>query len=119
MGTIVSIEVISTEIEAQAAVDRAFGWFYQIEERCSRFIAASELRQLVPGKTTHASPILFEAVRFALLVAAETEGAFDPTIGHSMAERGFNRNHRSGELTSVLPASGDVSFRDVEIDAQN
>lgn len=104
---------------AEAAVERAFGWFHEIEEHCSRFSSTSELRQLVPGKPTPASPILFEAVRFALLVAEETGGAFDPTVGHSMAERGFNRNHRTGEVTSALATRNTVSFRDVKIDAQN
>jgi len=36
-----------------------------------------------------------------------------------MAERGFNRNHRTGELTSALEADETVSFRDVEIDVEN
>jgi FAD:protein FMN transferase len=115
MGTVVSIDVDAPK----AAVDRAFGWFHQIEEHCSRFSSTSELRQLAPGKATPASPILVEAVRFALLVAEETGGAFDPTVGHRMAERGFNRNHRTGEVTGALAASDDVSFRDVELDAQN
>lgn len=112
MGTMVSIEVDAPD----AAIDRAFGWFREVEEHCSRFDAASELRQLAPGTSAPASPILFEAVRFALLVAEETEGAFDPTVGHRMAARGFNRNHRTGEVTPADEAYGDVSFRDVEID---
>ena len=115
MGTLVSIEVDAPE----AAVDRAFEWFHQIEEHCSRFDPTSELRKIEPGKPMPASPILFEAVRFALLVAEETNGAFDPTVGHSMTARGFNRNYRTGEMTSNLRAGDDVSFRDVELDAQN
>ncbi len=75
MGTVVSIEVDAPD----AAVTRAFDWFQQVEAVCSRFDAASELRQLPVGTPTAASPILFEAVRFALKVAHETDGAFDPT----------------------------------------
>ncbi|MEP7313739.1 MAG: FAD:protein FMN transferase [Pseudomonadota bacterium] len=112
MGTVVSIEVDAPE----DAVTRAFEWFRQVEARCSRFDATSELRQLTPGKAVAASPILFEAVRFALLVAEETGGAFDPTIGSRMAARGFNRHYVTGE-TSAAPGSDDVSFRDVVIDA--
>jgi thiamine biosynthesis lipoprotein len=115
MGTLVSIQVDAPD----DAVTRAFGWFHEVEEHCSRFDSASELRQLAPGKPTPASPILFEAVRFALLVSEETNGAFDPTVGHRMAERGFNRNHRTGEVTSALAADDAVSFRDVEIDVDN
>ncbi|MEI9811508.1 MAG: FAD:protein FMN transferase [Acidobacteriota bacterium] len=114
MGTLVSIQV-----DAPAAVvERAFGWFLEIEEHCSRFSSTSELRQLTPGKATPASPILFEAVRFALLVSEETNGAFDPTVGHQMAERGFNRHHRTGEVATG-PGDDRVSFRDVEVDAEN
>jgi FAD:protein FMN transferase len=112
MGTVVSIEV-----DAPApVVERAFGWFREVEAHCSRFDTASELRQLAAGQPTAASPILFEAVRFALLVAEETGGAFDPTVGGRMAARGYNRNYVTGE-TSDAPESGGVSFRDVVIDA--
>src|SRR6202012_1848530 len=65
MGTIVSIEVDAPD----AAVQRAFEWFRVVEAHCSRFDAASELRQLAVGRRAPASPILFEAVRFALMVA--------------------------------------------------
>lgn len=114
MGTVVSIEVDAPE----DAVERAFEWFRQVEACCSRFDAASELRQLTAGTPVAASPILFEAVRFALLVAEETDGAFDPTIGSRMAARGFNRHYVTRE-TSDAPGSDDVSFRDVVLDAND
>jgi thiamine biosynthesis lipoprotein len=112
MGTVVSVEVDAPE----DAVQRAFDWFREVEACCSRFDAASELRQLTAGTPHAASPILFEAVRFALLVAEETDGAFDPTIGSRMAARGFNRHYVTRE-TSDAPGSDDVSFRDVVLDA--
>jgi len=63
------------------------------------------------------SAMLFEAVRFAVIVAEESKGAFDPTIGHRMQTRGFNRNYRTGE---IAPPNGDqtddVSFRDLAMD---
>jgi thiamine biosynthesis lipoprotein len=65
MGTVVSIEVDAPE----TAVTRAFEWFHQVEAVCSRFDQESELRQLPVGVPTRASSILFEAVRFALLLA--------------------------------------------------
>ena len=46
------------------------------------------------GVAVPASAILYEAVQFALTVAEETGGAFDPTVGHRMEARGFNREHR-------------------------
>lgn len=112
MGTVVSIEVDAPE----AAVERAFGWFRQVEAVCSRFDATSELRQLPVGAATPASAILFEAVRFALKVAEETQGAFDPTLGSRMAARGYDRHYLTG-VTSNAPGMHDTSFRDVELDA--
>ncbi len=113
MGTIVSIEV-----DAPAAVaERAFEWFRLVETHCSRFDAASELRQLTIGRRTPASPILFEAVRFAMMVAAQTDGAFDPTVGRRMAARGYNRHYLTREVTGAPETDERVSFRDVELDA--
>jgi thiamine biosynthesis lipoprotein len=120
MGTVVTIRVLRDGIDADAAVDRAFEWFHAIEERCTRFHPDSELMQL----TSHinvpvpASAILFEAVRFALEVAEETAGAFDPTVGLRMEARQFNREHRTGQIVST-PISTDagVSYRDVRVDS--
>lgn len=114
MGTVVSIEV---DAPAQA-VERAFQWFRQVEACCSRFDPASELRQLAAGVPHAASPMLFEAVRFALLVAEETGGAFDPTVGGAMAARGFNRHYLTGAVCGAGDDS-DVSYRDVELDAHS
>jgi thiamine biosynthesis lipoprotein len=122
MGTLVTIRVVRDGTDTagvDAAIDRAFGWFHEIEERCTRFSLRSELMQLTthPGLPVPASAILFEAVRFALLLAEETDGAFDPTVGHRMAARGFNREHRTGEIacTTITPDC-DASYRDVQLD---
>jgi thiamine biosynthesis lipoprotein len=114
MGTVVSIEVDAPD----SAAERAFEWFHLVEAHCSRFDAASELRQLTAGKRTPVSPILFEAVRFALMVAEETGGAFDPTVGARMAARGFDRNYLTREVTRSIGSDDGASFRDVEIDEQ-
>ena len=119
MGTLVSIDIVHTSPAAEAAIERAFGWFHEIEARCSRFLPESELMQLAaqPGEAVPVSAILFEAVRFALQVAEESGGAFDPTVGHRMEERGFNREHRGGELVrSPFASLPDTSYRDVELD---
>jgi thiamine biosynthesis lipoprotein len=120
MGTLVSMEVIRGD--PAEALDRAFGWFHEIEERCTRFKTGSELMQLSAhiGEPVAVSEILFEAIRFALTVAAETEGAFDPTVGHRMEARGFNREHRTGEtVRSGGEFAGDISYKDVQIDPDN
>lgn len=118
MGTIVTIHVVGND--SDDAIDRAFGWFQEIESRCSRFDQHSELVQLSMriGVPVPASPILFEAVRFSLLVAEETGGAFDPTVGLLMHAQGFNREYRTGRtVRATVALDGDVSYRDVEIDA--
>jgi thiamine biosynthesis lipoprotein len=123
MGTLVTIHVVRPDAEADKAIDRAFGWFYEIEARCTRFISDSELMQLTAqaGVPVPASPILYQAVQFALMVAEESGGAFDPTVGHQMEARGFNREHRTGEIVRNAIATdddfdNDVSYRDVVLD---
>jgi FAD:protein FMN transferase len=114
MGTVVSIEVDAPE----DVVARAFEWFREVEAVCSRFDAGSELRRLPVGTPAAASPLLFEAVRFALKVANETDGAFDPTIGSRMSERGYNKHYATGDTIDAPGAPG-TSFRDVVLDAND
>jgi thiamine biosynthesis lipoprotein len=116
MGTLVTIHVVPPG--ADAAIDRAFEWFRDIEARCTRFDGDSELMRLSGriGEPVPASPILFEAVRFALSVAEDTGGAFDPAVGHLMAARGFDREHRSGRTLRSAVAADGVSYRDVHVD---
>jgi thiamine biosynthesis lipoprotein len=118
MGTFVTIDVVreGTEIE----IERAFGWFRAVEACCTRFDAASELMRLSarPGVAVHVSEMLFEAVQFAVAVAEDTDGAFDPTVGGRMVARGFDREHRTDrrvEATAVNDADV-ASYRDVLVD---
>lgn len=123
LGTVVTITIVGSpeSTGASGALDRAFAWFHEIEATCSRFDSDSELMRLTRhvGLAVGASDLLFEAVRFALAVAEETAGAFDPTVGHAMQVRGFNREHRTGaEVTIEVDQPDDVSFRDVVCDAE-
>ena len=105
MDTLVSVQAVSDQPETffDERADAAFGWFRQIEQTCSRFDPASELSQLTAraGDAVPVSPLLYEAVRFALAVAAASDGAFDPTIGHTLARRGFNRHYITGQRVDV------------------
>lgn len=125
MGTFVTIEVVGHSADSQEkilreqAAERAFAWFYRIEECCTRFEAQSEVMQLSAqvGIPVSVSTLLYEVVQFALAVAEESNGAFDPTVGYAMEMRGFNRNYRTGgnirtprttrlrELSGRLPGS--------------
>ncbi|MGH9574368.1 MAG: FAD:protein FMN transferase [Candidatus Acidiferrales bacterium] len=125
MGTFVTIEVVGPAAhlpqahpsEINNAIERAFDWFYRVEECCTRFEPRSEVMQLTsrPEVAVPASAILFEAVQFALAVAGETRGAFDPTIGHAMETRGFNREYRTGQTVRTGLTEGAVSYRDVRL----
>ena len=124
MGTVVTIRVVGAVDPQQArarqeAVERAFGWFQRLEECCTRFDPRSELMQLTTriGVSVPASAMLFEAVQFAVAVAEESGGAFDPTVGYSMEARGFNREYRTGRIVRTpLESAGAVSYRDVRLD---
>src|SRR4051812_21505623 len=116
MGTFVTIDVVAVSgPEADAAIERAFGWFRAIEATCTRFDVESELMRLNarPGTPVAVSDIQFEAIRFAVEVARDTDGAFDPTIGARMAARGFDREHRSGRRIAALTTDAAASYRDV------
>lgn len=104
MGTMVTIHVVAEHEEANAAIERAFGWFHEIEARCTTFDADSELMRACArvGTPTRVSPIVFEAVRFALAVAEETGGAFDPTapVAGAVRERAVSATYRDVEIDS-------------------
>jgi thiamine biosynthesis lipoprotein len=117
MDTLVTMNVARSG--AEAAIERAFGWFHEIEERCTRFDQRSELMELTSqiGAAVPVSSLLFESVQFALRLAEETAGAFDPTIGNEMENRGFNREYRTGEIIrTAIVGEGQVSYRDVHLD---
>jgi thiamine biosynthesis lipoprotein len=132
MGTVVTIHVLGdavrldqdTDLTAQRehAVARALEWFHRVEESCTRFEAHSEVMQLAArvGVPVPVSALLYEAVQFALAVAAESGGAFDPTVGFAMESLGFNREYRTGQLIRTpLECNGSVSYRDVRLDADH
>jgi thiamine biosynthesis lipoprotein len=120
MGTLVTIQVLTEGPDVAAAVDRAFGWFREIEGRCTRFDPESELMRLCreTGHTVRVSAVLFEAVRFSIEVARLSGGAFDPTIGRRMERRGFNRNYQTGARVNSGAADGAANWREIELDAE-
>jgi thiamine biosynthesis lipoprotein len=136
MGTIVSIELVEPDhppastpdnppasapdnLDADATIERAFEWFREVERRCSRFDETSELRQVSSqaGRPVRVSEIVFSATQFAVTVAEETGGAFDPAVGHAMEARGFDRHYVTGRSVSPSPAVAGASYRDIELDS--
>jgi FAD:protein FMN transferase len=128
MGTVVTLRVnrddASSEFERTRAelLDRAIGWFSRVEHVCNRFDPESEISRLAarPDTWVPLSSLLFSALEFALALAKETDGAFDPTVGRRLEARGFNRSYRTGEIVrSGADSDEEVSFRDVRLDAEN
>lgn len=117
MDTTVTIRLVHDD--DPSAVAAAFDWFDRIERVCSRFDPSSEVSRLAdtPGVPFEASAILIQTTRFALALAKETGGAFDPTVGARMASRGFNREYRTGRVVNGSVLEHDASFRDVHVDA--
>jgi thiamine biosynthesis lipoprotein len=128
MSTCVTIQIVGHGADQQQTIDRgdwverAFEWFRRVEGCCTRFDPQSELMQLSTqiGVAVPVSDLLYEAVQFAVAVAEESEGAFDPTVGHSMEARGFNREYRTGQVVRTKLAApalstppDAVSYRDV------
>src|SRR5919199_4038093 len=108
MDTLVTIRVArgAAGEDPSPLVARAFAWFCEVEERCSRFDPASEVLGLTAraGTPVAVSPLLYEAIAFALAVARASGGAFDPTIGHALERRGLDRNYLTRER-GALPAA--------------
>lgn len=127
MGTVVTVRVVGHGGDSKEAahreetVGRAFEWFRRIEECCTRFEEQSEVMQLAAraGVAVPVSTILYEAVQFALALAEESGGAFDPTVGYEMERRGFNEEYRTRRIirTSIDPG-GSVSYRDVRLNPE-
>lgn len=119
MDTTVTIEIRRDGAEAQCleAIERAFGWFDAVERECSRFDPESGLRRLtsIVGTPIAVSPMLFAALDFALQLARETDGAFDPTIGGALERVGFNQNFRTGIETPSMTREG-ATYRNVHLD---
>jgi len=125
MGTVVTIHIVGDgpdpdqTAQREQAVERAFEWFYRVEECCTRFEPHSEVMRLAAqvGVPVRVSAILYEAAQFALAVAKESDGAFDPTVGYAMEARGFNREYRTGKpIRTSLDCGYSASYRDVCLD---
>ena len=134
MGTVVSITVVGHRAEPQiprsaqddglaqnerkVAVERAIAWVQHVERVCSRFDPKSELSRLTarPGVAMPLSAVLFQALRFAMALAEETRGAFDPTVGGMMASRGFDVDYRTGARGPHVHEPAEVWYRDLQLD---
>src|ERR1700674_5564320 len=113
MDTWVNVQVVSDQPRelAEPAVQRALAWFETVERICTRFDPTSEVMQLFGkvGRRLRVSTLLFEVAACAMDLAEQTGGAFDPTVGATLEQLGFNVNYRTGEEVRSEVA-GDVSY---------
>jgi thiamine biosynthesis lipoprotein len=120
MDTWVNVQVVSDQPRAaiEPAVQRALGWFETVERICTRFDPNSEVMHLLGqiGRPVRVSTLLFEVAAFALDLAAQTAGAFDPTIGATMEQLGFVTNYRTREVVDSHIGADNGSFHDVRLD---
>ena len=100
---------------AHAALDEVERLFATVEACASRFRPESELSQLnrAAGRPFVASPMLFGLVQAALRAAAQTGGAFDPTLLSALEAAGYDRSFErldggepSGAAHAGSPAAG-------------
>jgi FAD:protein FMN transferase len=131
MGTVVTIQIVghgdspAERADRQAAAERAVEWFRVVELTCTRFDEMSELRQLCThvGEPVVVSEFLFQAVSFAVRVAEESDGAFDPTVvethGHRSTYRDLNLDpvHRTLELRRPLMIDLGAVAKGLAVDA--
>ena len=120
MDTGLNIQVVGDQPRGviEQSVQRAFDWFDTVERICTRFDRSSEVMQLLGrvGEPVKVSTLLFEVASFAMDLAEQTDGAFDPTVGASMEQLGFNTNYKTGESIHTDVAAQTTTFRDVKLD---
>jgi thiamine biosynthesis lipoprotein len=121
MGTAVTVLLPEASLAAATAVQDLFDdW----DRRLSRFRADSELSALnaLAGADVIVSPLLFDAVREAVLAAQATDGAFDLTILPRLVELGYDRTFDELPMDRP-PTSTDGTWRpgawrDIRLDAR-
>jgi thiamine biosynthesis lipoprotein len=114
---------------AAAALEEVEGLFAGVEACASRFRPESELSRLnrSAGRQFAASPVLYALVEAALRGAAETEGAFDPTLLDALERAGYDRSFDqlpderpapSEGDSPALPVAGAADWRMIRLDPE-
>jgi thiamine biosynthesis lipoprotein len=122
MDTVVEIQVVAWKSmdQAEAKINRAFDAFRKVEQACSRFSQDSELMVACRhiGTPVPVSSFVFEPLKFALEIAEWTDGLFDPTVGKTMEEYGFNRHYLTRQSIQS-PSADSVNYRDIVLNEQD
>jgi thiamine biosynthesis lipoprotein len=123
MGTSVEVEAFGGDVRTrQAAIDEAFGVFFEVDRLMSNYRDDSELclvNQNGAHRAVAASDPLFSVLDAAQQVSARSQGAFDVTVGPLVRLWGFHdkKPHlpSADELAAVRPL---VDYRNVLLDQQ-
>jgi hypothetical protein len=99
----------------EETIERAFGWFRHIEDRCTRFNPQSESMQLTAriGVSVPVSPVLYECV--SLPASRQSGGAFDPTVGGACRSR-LQSGIPHGQVVQCLEPGGEISYRTLDLE---
>lgn len=122
IGTTVAVVTDSSALDTALAVVRS--QVTALDEAVSRFRDDSELSDLLAatGRPTVVSPVLFSALRDALVAASMTDGLVDPTVGEALERCGYDR-----DFDSVAPDGPALAirfrrvagWRDIRLDSRN
>jgi thiamine biosynthesis lipoprotein len=105
IGTIALVAVTVAEC-ADRALAMLDADLRDLDLACSRFRSDSELRRLERvslGRPVKVSPLLFEVLEVACVVAVQTAGVVDPTVGAALIELGYDRDFDRLPLGGVAP----------------
>lgn len=114
MGTLVRIQVYATgEEQARAAFQSGFARIAALDRALSDYDPQSELNRL----PSPVSPDLFRVLEAAQRLAAETDGAFDVTVGPlTRLWREARRAGRPPDATAIAEARAHVGYRKLHLD---
>jgi len=112
MGTHFSISLYTEDSpqgksQADEAAEAAFQLARDVNTSCSDYDVTSELMKLndLPARQAiPLSPLLFDVLSSALKIARETNGAYDPTLGH------HSYNWRMARKKGVLPSQEKITL---------
>jgi FAD:protein FMN transferase len=114
MGTRFDVAAYGSDSELLAAViNEVFEEIDRLEQQMSKFRYDSEISHINRNASRHSilvEPKLFGLIQYALRMSAETDGAFDVTIGPLMKSWGFFREKGrvpgEAEIAQALKSTG-------------
>jgi len=95
MGTRVTVSLYSgtTKEEARISAERAFDVFRDLEGRFSTYLEDSEISFINKnaGETVQATTLMIDTIAYALTLAKETGGIFNPLVGLLTTPEGISK----------------------------